>query len=181
MLRISKLADYAVVLVTHMAHLDSQEQGHENVRNLAAATRIPEPTVRKVLKALSRAGIVSSQRGTNGGYGLARTAAHINVVEILSAIEGPIGITECTSEATAGDCEYEVRCRVRGRWQKINSAIHDALAGINLAELAATPSAGGESGDGEPAQDHSIEDPIVHLRRSRHSDTNLVPMAKSSG
>lgn len=129
---------------------------HQSVRALAAATGIPEPTVRKVLKILVRAGIVSSVRGTHGGYALARSAAGISVAEVVTAVEGPIGITECTSEATAGACELEGRCRVQGPWQRISAVIREALEGLTLAEMAAST--------------ESSTDPPVPLRVASHHE-----------
>lgn len=181
MLRISKLTDYAVALTTHLARcqvgpyargitgapadlrplagaadLESSPEmggdaGHENVRALAAATGVPEPTARKVLKTLAHAGIVSSVRGTHGGYALARPAADISVADVVIAFEGPIAVTECASEATAGACDLEGRCSVKGPWQRISATIHAALDKLTLADMAAPPTA---SADG--AYDRSI-------------------------
>lgn len=114
----------------------AHEPAHENVRALAAATGVPEPTVRKVLKTLVRAGIVCSVRGTHGGYALARPAGDISVAEVVIAVEGPIAVTECASEATAGACDLEGRCNVQGPWQRISAAIRDALVQLSLAEMA---------------------------------------------
>lgn len=116
------------------------DPGHENVRALAAATGVPEPTVRKVLKTLAHAGIVGSVRGTHGGYALARPAASISVADVVIAVEGPIAVTECASEATAGACDLEGRCNVQGPWQRISAAIRDALDKLTLADMA-TPAA----------------------------------------
>jgi Rrf2 family protein len=118
------------------AHEPAHEPAHENVRALAAATGVPEPTVRKVLKTLVRAGIVCSVRGTHGGYALARPAGDISVAEVVIAVEGPIAVTECASEATAGACDLEGRCNVQGPWQRISAAIRDALVQLSLAEMA---------------------------------------------
>ncbi len=115
---------------------ESAGAAHENVRALAAATGVPEPTVRKVLKTLVRAGIVCSVRGTHGGYALARPAGDISVAEVVIAVEGPIAVTECASEATAGACDLEGRCSVQGPWQRISAAIRDALVQLSLAEMA---------------------------------------------
>lgn len=134
--------------------------GHENVRALAAATGVPEPTVRKVLKTLAHAGIVGSVRGTHGGYVLARPAADITVADVVIAVEGPIAVTECASEATAGACDLEGRCNVQGPWQRISAAIRDALAGLTLADMAA-PAAVDET----PAARAGAHDPsLVPLR-----------------
>lgn len=131
MLRISKLTDYAVVLATHLA---ACPQPH-NVRDLALETRIPQPTVSKVLKRLARHGLVVSQRGVHGGYRLARGADEINVADVIAALEGPIAVTECSNHVQHA-CEYEGGCGVQAHWQRINSAVHDALSGITLADMA---------------------------------------------
>ena len=138
----------------------ASDAGHENVRALAAATGVPEPTVRKVLKTLAHAGIVGSVRGTHGGYALARPAADITVADVVIAVEGPIAVTECASEATAGACDLEGRCNVQGPWQRISAAIRDALEGLTLADMAApaaavdSPMAGAGAGAG--AHDSSL-------------------------
>lgn len=137
------------------------EPAHENVRALAAATGVPEPTVRKVLKTLVRAGIVCSVRGTHGGYALARPAGEISVAEVVIAVEGPIAVTECASEATAGACDLEGRCSVQGPWQRISAAIRDALVNLSLAEMA-TPVAPAHVSSGASAG--TTGGPIVPLR-----------------
>ena len=131
------------------------DANHENVRALAAATGVPEPTVRKVLKTLAHAGIVGSVRGTHGGYALARPAADITVADVVIAVEGPIAVTECASEATAGACDLEGRCNVQGPWQRISAAIRDALEELTLADMAA-PAAADAPVDRAGAHDPSL-------------------------
>ncbi|MEM8606550.1 MAG: SUF system Fe-S cluster assembly regulator [Myxococcota bacterium] len=131
MLRISKMTDYAVVIATHMA----ATRGPHAARDLAQETQIPEPTASKVLKQLSRAGVVTSQRGAKGGYALARPPQQIGIHQVIEAIEGPIAVTECADETTDSLCEYETSCGVRANWQRINLAVHQALAQITLADM----------------------------------------------
>ncbi len=133
MLRISKLTDYAIVVSTHLGTL----AGAIAVSDLASATRIPQPTVSKVLKALARAGVVVSHRGAHGGYRLARPAVEITVAEIIGALEGPISVTEC-ADSPDQLCEHEPSCEVRANWQRINVAVQRALAGITLSDMART-------------------------------------------
>ena len=130
MLRISKLTDYGVVLATHLAALD----GARSVRVLAEETGVPQPTTAKVLKRLGQAGLVTSTRGAHGGYALARPADAISIGEVITALEGPIAVTECTDDTTDA-CAHEPSCGVRGNWQKINEAVQTALAGISLADM----------------------------------------------
>lgn len=126
------MTDYAVVLATHLAGTKAAHAA----RDLAIQTQIPEPTASKVLKKLARAGVVVSQRGAKGGYALARSPDRIGVNEVIEAIEGPIAVTECSDESTDSFCEYETNCGVRANWQRINLAVHDALAEITLADMA---------------------------------------------
>ncbi|HET6185162.1 MAG TPA: SUF system Fe-S cluster assembly regulator [Acetobacteraceae bacterium] len=130
MLRLSKLTDYAVVVLVRLA----RGQGVQTSPGIAAATGIPEPTVAKVLKALAAAGLVLSQRGARGGYRLARSLGAIGVAEVIAAIEGPIALTACVDGAV-GNCEAERLCPVRGRWDPVNEAIQQALACITVADM----------------------------------------------
>ena len=135
MLRISRLADYGVVLGSRLAGAAPGEL--RSVRDLSTETGIPQPTASKILKLLARQGLVESVRGARGGYCLARPAGEINVAEVIEAVEGPIGITECGSD---DDCELAARCDVRGHWRRINQAIQEALESISLSEMAGSPS-----------------------------------------
>ncbi len=131
MIRLSRLADYGVVLMSHIAAgPDRLCAAHA----AAAATRIPEPTVSKILKALSRNGLLDSHRGVNGGYALARAPAEISVTDIIGAVDGPIAMTECL-DADGGACRIETFCPTRTIWQKINAAVRRALDGISLADM----------------------------------------------
>lgn len=126
------MTDYAVVLATHLA----AAEGPHAARDLAIQTQIPEPTASKVLRKLTRAGVVMSHRGAKGGYALARSPRQIGVNEVIEAIEGPIAVTECSDESTDSLCEYETNCGVRANWQRINVAVHKALSEITLADMA---------------------------------------------
>jgi FeS assembly SUF system regulator len=132
MLRITKLTDYGVALLAYFA---AEREGEpHNARDVAAAMGLPLPTVSKILKTLSRGGLLVSLRGAKGGYGLSRSPEEISVAEVIGALEGPIGITECTASAP-GTCAQEPLCGVRANWQIINEAVHGALEKITLAEM----------------------------------------------
>lgn len=135
MLRISKITDYGIVLLAHLAG----ERGGttHNARELAQRASLPLPAVSKILKTLTHERLLVSHRGAKGGYGLARDASEISVAEIIAALEGPIALTECT--LGPGHCDQEISCMTRLPWQRINRAIHDALARVSLAELAGAP------------------------------------------
>jgi FeS assembly SUF system regulator len=130
MLRLSKLTDYAVVVLVRLARGEAVQTSP----GIAAAIGIPEPTVAKVLKALAAGGFVSSQRGAHGGYRLTRPLAAIPIADVIAAIDGPIALTACV-DGGIGVCEAEAVCPVRGRWDPVNEAIHQALASITLADM----------------------------------------------
>ena len=131
MLRLSKLADYAVVVLVRLSHAD----GCQTSPGIAAVTGIPEPTVAKVLKALAAANLVQSQRGARGGYRLRQPLSSIPIAHVVSAIDGPIALAACV-EGGAGGCEAEALCPVRGRWDPVNHAVVQALTRITLADMA---------------------------------------------
>jgi FeS assembly SUF system regulator len=131
MLRISRLTDYATVL---LAALAGEPQLVQTAASLAEQTHIAAPTVSKLLKQLQRAGLVTSTRGLRGGYQLARPAAQISAAAILDALEGPVALTDCA--AGQGNCEIEESCRVGRVWQRLNLAIRRALYEVSLAQLA---------------------------------------------
>jgi FeS assembly SUF system regulator len=132
MIRMTKLTDYASVLMTLFAR--ESERAH-NARDLARETHLPLPTVSKVLKALARGGLLESQRGLHGGYTLSRDASEISLADILTAIEGPVSLTQC-NEPRGGGCPQEPRCPVTDNWKRINVVVRQSLSNITLAEMA---------------------------------------------
>jgi FeS assembly SUF system regulator len=130
MLRVSKLTDYATVVMTALAEAPAEVM---SAQALAERAHLEVPTVSKLLKQLAHAGLIDSFRGVNGGYRLARAPEAISVAEIVIAMEGPIGMTECGAQP--GLCDHERHCGVRGNWQRINQAIVDALRHITLADM----------------------------------------------
>jgi FeS assembly SUF system regulator len=131
MLRISRLTDYATVL---LAALAEQPERVQTATALAERTRIAAPTVSKLLKQLQRANLVTSTRGLHGGYQLARPATQISAAAILDALEGPVALTDCA--AGHGNCGIEETCRVGRVWQRLNLAIRRSLYEVSLAQLA---------------------------------------------
>jgi hypothetical protein len=131
MLRISKMTDYATVLLAALAR---DKAARLSAGELAARTHIAAPTVAKVLKLLHRGGLVRSTRGLHGGYTLARPAAAISAAAILDALEGPVAVTDCS--AAEGQCQIETTCGVGRAWQRVNLAIRRSLYDVSLAQLA---------------------------------------------
>ncbi len=134
MLRVTKLTDYATLVLTTLA-LSAERV--LSATELAERAHLELPTVSKVLKPLAHAGLVESFRGSNGGYRLARAAESISVIEIVEAIEGRVGVTECSGEHS--HCELEPQCSVRGKWRDINTVVADALRGVTLSEMLPRP------------------------------------------
>jgi FeS assembly SUF system regulator len=135
MLRISRLTDYATVLLAALAA--APERLH-TATGLAERTRIAAPTVSKLLKQLQRANLVCSTRGLRGGYQLARPARQISAAAILDALEGTLALTDCA--AGEGQCGIEAICQVSRSWQRVNLAIRRSLQDVSLAQLAGTDS-----------------------------------------
>jgi FeS assembly SUF system regulator len=134
MIRMTKLTDYGIVLLTHFARC--VDRPTRNAPELAAAAHLPLPTVSKILKVLAREGLLVPHRGAKGGFSLARPPETITVAEIIGALEGPVALTECTTHRGTDRCGIESLCPVSANWRRINRAVLDALNGITLAEMA---------------------------------------------
>lgn len=130
MFKLGKLTDYGTVLMTALAYEPARLQTSQE---LAGSTHLAAPTVAKLLKLLGKAGLVESSRGARGGYRLARSPEQITVADIVSALEGPIALTEC---AVHRGCGIESHCGVRANWRVINDAIRSALEAVTLAQMA---------------------------------------------
>ena len=131
MLRISKLTDYAILMMVELARDGEMLSAHA----LAERVHVEVPTASKVLKLLAGDDLLESYRGANGGYRVSRTAAEISVAEVIAAIEGPIAMTECSVEE--GLCSQEDNCDLRSNWQRISQAVAQALRDVSLAEMSA--------------------------------------------
>ena len=140
MLRVTKLTDYATVLLTVLAARPGEVL---SAAELAEQSGLEIPTVAKVLRPLAQAGLVEGFRGAGGGYRLARDAAAISLVEIVEAMEGPLGMTECSLHD--GACGIEQSCGVRANWRRINDVVADALRGVTLAQMQAPARVAGKA------------------------------------
>ncbi len=131
MFRLNKLTDYAIVLMTQIA--STADGSLHSARELAEVTQLPAATVGKILRELLDHRLVSSHRGVKGGYSLARPANEITVAEIIAALEGPFGFTECN--ATPGCCEIETSCTIHHNSAVIGQTLQRALENIRLSDL----------------------------------------------
>jgi FeS assembly SUF system regulator len=134
MLKMGKLTDYATVIMSFLAQNPGEVHAASELANVVG---ISAQTALKVLKTLAKAGLLQSQRGTKGGYQLTRQAHQISMADILQAMEGPIGLTECGSKP--GACVRESQCSVKTNWQRISQAVSEALSKVSLAEMATPP------------------------------------------
>ena len=132
MIRLGKLTDYGLVLTSHMARRPQSEL--HTARDLATQCRLPLPTVSKVLKTLLHSGLLASHRGMKGGYSLAREPHLISIAQVISALEGPLALTECSTDIT-GLCDLESFCPIRSNQRIINQVVRGALENVMLSDL----------------------------------------------
>jgi FeS assembly SUF system regulator len=145
MFRLSKITDYGIVILAHFARLDAEtpartERGQHdfqtpslNARELAQQVDLPVPMVSKVLKTLTRAGVLESQRGSKGGYSLIRRPEELSVSEMITALDGPLALTQCNLGPSV--CDIEQSCAIRSPWLVINQVVQYVLASVTLADL----------------------------------------------
>ncbi len=131
MIKLSKLTDYSVVVLAEMA---KQPSDLLTSSSLAAKTCLPEPTVAKVLKLLAKGGLITSTRGVNGGYTIARPPADISMASVIIALEGPVQLTACV-DGTEECCSHSVTCAMKGKWNPVNDAMRQALENVSLAQM----------------------------------------------
>ena len=146
-MRLSHLADYAVVLMTAAARRDAGAR--LSATELSAETGVPLPTTQKLMGQLAGVGLLSSARGAGGGFALARPAAEISLADIVEAVEGPIALTMC-SDSTNHDCILDAHCRVKPHMGVVGRAVRGALGAVSLEQLC-SPTQAGAQGDAEEA------------------------------
>ena len=130
MLKISKITDYAIVVLTRLCQTPDELQ---SAQQLAQACQLEIPTVSKLLKLLHKAALLVSVRGAKGGYRLALPMGDIRISDVIEAIEGPFGITECS--VAPGDCNLESNCKLSSNWRVIDREIHRVLSNLSLADM----------------------------------------------
>lgn len=131
-MRLSHLADYAVVLMTAAARRPAGER--LSATELAAETGVPLPTTQKLMGQLASAGLLTSVRGAAGGFSLSRPATRISLADIVEAVEGPIAMTVCSEGRT--DCALDAHCRVKPHMGVVGNAVRGALGAVSLQSLA---------------------------------------------
>ena len=131
MFRLSKGTDYGIRILAHLAR-DEPGMTH-NAREVAGDLHLPAPMVSKVMKSLARADVLASHRGPGGGFSLVRQPDELSVAEMISALEGPVALTEC--QISTAVCQHEGQCSVQEPWSVINRSVRDTLEAITLSDL----------------------------------------------
>src|SRR5687768_10277450 len=138
-MRLTHLADYAVVLMTAAARRDAGAR--LSATELASETGVPLPTAQKLMGQLAGSGLLSSVRGAGGGFAMARPVAEISLADIIEAVEGPIAMTACSEGRT--DCALDAHCRVKPHMGMVGEAVRGALASVTLQSLTCSPAKAG--------------------------------------
>ncbi len=130
MLRIGKLPDYGLLISTVLA----DAEGLMTTDQITRQTSLPLATARKPLKLLVDTGLVTSHRGSKGGYELAQSSENVSIAEVIEAIDGPIALTECIQRRN-NYCPLKNSCRMKGQWCALNGQIVDLLQSVSISEL----------------------------------------------
>jgi FeS assembly SUF system regulator len=133
-MRLTHLADYAVVMMTAAARRGEGER--LSATELADETGVPLPTAQKLMGKLAGAGLLDSVRGAGGGFTLARAGEQISLADIIEAVEGPIAMTQCSGSDEISDCALDAHCRVKPHMNIVSNAVRGALGAVSLTELA---------------------------------------------
>lgn len=131
MIKLSKMTDYAVVILAELAHGDGILM---TASGLSEKTGLPEPTVAKVLKLLARGGMIESSRGINGGYKLIKMPGDISMASVITSLEGPVQLTSCV-DGNEECCNHSLNCAMKGKWNPVNAAMQKALEDVSLAQM----------------------------------------------
>ena len=131
-MRLTHLADYAVVMMTAAARRAEGERLSATI--LAEETGVPLPTAQKLVGKLAASGLLNSVRGAGGGFTLARS--DITLADIIEAVEGPIALTQCSGSDEMSDCALDAHCRVKPHMGIVGNAVRGALGAVSLRELA---------------------------------------------
>ena len=135
MLALTKKTDYALIALSRLAHGSG---GVVSAREIAEDSGVPLPILTNILKTLTGAGIVFSARGATGGYGLAKSVEAISLHELITSIEGPFHLVQCTMASAVSDktpCDLEPSCPIRQPAHRIHNRLKDFLESVSVAEI----------------------------------------------
>src|SRR5258708_30091618 len=132
-MRLTHLADYAVVLMTAAARYPAGAR--LSATELSTDTGVPLPTAQKLMGQLTASGLLTSARGVSGGFALSRPADAISLADIVEAVESPIALTMC-ADGVNHECVLDAHCRVKPHMGVVGNAVRGALGAVTLTELA---------------------------------------------
>lgn len=132
MIKLSKLTDYGFVVMMHFVRLG--ESVVLTAKDVSDYTKLPLPTVSKILKVLSKNNILVAKRGVKGGYQLRSNPSNISIVSVIESFEGPIALTNCVTGVTRG-CLAKELCENGPQWKVINNTIRNAMLSVSLYDL----------------------------------------------
>ena len=140
-MRLTHLADYAVVIMTAAARREVSSR--LSATELAEETGVPLPTTQKLMQRLAAAGLLTGQRGAGGGYALSRPVTDISLADIVEAVEGPIAMTQCSGSDEPSDCALDAHCRVKPHMGIVGQAVRGAVGAVSLEQLSCSPAKAG--------------------------------------
>ena len=150
-MRLTHLADYAVVMMTAAARRASVPGEGGDVRlsatELSDETGVPLPTAQKLMQRLAAHGLLVGTRGAGGGYALSRPVHEISLADIVEAVEGPIALTQCSGSDEPSDCALDAHCRVKPHMGIVGEAVRGALGAVSLQQLCSPAQAGALRGN----------------------------------
>lgn len=171
MIRLTKLSDYGLVVLTHFAN--HPEQRVWNAKDVAESVHLPVPTVSKLLKAFTRGGLLKAHRGVRGGYSLAQDPASVTLPQIVEILEGPVAITEC-QRGSDTDCLLKYLCPLRPTWTDVNKAVRESLEKVTLAHLA-------ENAAAHKARVEQLLESESQSHREKTASSKLAKQVKRAG
>ena len=123
-MRLSRKSDYAIRAIRHIAGLGKGNLG--SINSIAEAEQIPREFLAKILKDLTRGGILVSFQGVKGGYTMAQEPKEVSFLNVIEAIDGPIHLNLCT-EPDGCRCEQYETCDIREFWESQERSFKKAL------------------------------------------------------
>ena len=112
-------------------------EGPIPLRQIANAEGISEHYLEQLFRDLRSAGIIASVRGTSGGYHLAKAPGEIDLLQIITALEGEIAPCDCVREDELSHCLRGKPCKVQAVWLHLKDSMHRILEGITLSDMCA--------------------------------------------
>ena len=131
MLKVTRLADYAVSIISSFSDNENEILSSQDI---VYKTKLQQATVNKLLSRLVKEGFLVPFRGANGGYKLKKDLSNISIKELVEAIEGPVSLTDCLNK-NANDCNLFSVCNTKNTWSMVNNAIKDTLESIKIKDI----------------------------------------------